>query len=128
MIFEKTHNKPFVNLSIEDCIFEIKGSSFSKSVTERYTDILKWMDKEIPKLKGELICSFYFDVINSISYRSIMEIFSKFSHYQEKGKRFNVTWYYDEDDEDNLENAEDLSDVFDIPISIKETQKRGLIP
>ena len=126
MILEKTYNKPFVNLSIEDCIFEIKGSSFSKSVTERFNDILKWIDQEIPKLEGELKCSFYFDVLNSISFRSIMEIFDKFSHYQETGKRFNVTWYYDTDDENNLENAEYLSEIFDIPMSIKETHNKGV--
>lgn len=127
MILEKTNNKPFVNLSIEDCIFEIRGSSFSKSVSERYTEILKWIDLEIPKLDGELKCSFYFDVINSISLRYIMEIFSKFSKYQEKGKKFNVTWHYDIDDEDNFENAESLSEIFDLPMTIKKTVRRGVI-
>ena len=127
MIIEKTHNKPFVNLSIEDCIFEIRGSSFSKSVTELYIEILKWIDQEIPKLDGELKCSFYFDVINSISLRNIMEIFNKFSKYQDKGKHFNVTWHYDIDDEDNLENAESLSEIFNLPMTIKETVKKGVI-
>ncbi len=127
MILKKTHNKPYINLSIEDCIFKIHGSSYSKSVIERYNEVFNWIGQEIPKLEGELKCSFYFDVINSISIRSIMEIFSKFSDFQKKGKQISVTWHYDKDDEDNLENAENIKDFFDIPMKIKKTIRRGVI-
>ena len=125
MIFKKTNNKPYVNLSIEDRIFKIQGSSYSKSVTERFNEVHTWIDTEVPKLEGELKCSFYFDVINSISYRCLMEIFKKFSDFQKQGKHFNIIWHYDRDDEDNLENAENIQDFFDLPITIKKTIRRG---
>ena len=128
VIIEKTNNKPFVYLSVENSTFEIKGSSYSKSVGEIYQNIILWIDKQLPDFKGVLNCVFYFDMMNTVSNKCLMEIFSKFSYYIDHGKELNITWYYDEDDEDIMEIAESISKLYKIPIEIKETKKRGQVP
>jgi hypothetical protein len=127
VILDKTRNKPFVYLSIEEGVMEIKGSSFSKSVEERYLEIFKWIDENLPRLETQLECTFYFDMINTISYKCILEIFEKLCHYKnEEAKDINVTWYYDKDDEDCLEMAENISGLYCFPIDIRETVKKGV--
>ncbi len=115
---EKT---PEVKLSVSNCIFEIKGSSYSDTVFEDvYHTVLEWIDEEIPKLEGELNCIFTIDILNSTTYKNIMQMLIKFTEYEKQGKKIRVTWYFDGHDEDNEELAEDLSQVFDIPFTIKE--------
>ena len=121
---EKTHNTPLVYLSVEDCVFEITGNSFSDQADEVFADIIKWIDNELPTLQCSLICNFYLNVFNSITYKNILSILQKIEELCKKGKEISVVWKYDSDDEDNLELAEDISELFDIPFEIVEKKKQ----
>lgn len=120
LILERTKNKPEVNLSIENCLFEIKGSSYSdRSFEEVYSEVLNWIDDEMHKLECDLNCVFFIDIMNSISYKNIMQIMIKLVNYYKKGKKLKITWFFEGDDEDNEELAHDMSQLFDIPFDIK---------
>ncbi len=115
-----TKNTPQVNLSVKNCQFEIIGSSFSDTVFEEiYSKILNWIDDELPKLNCELNCVFSIDILNSMTYKNIMQILIKFTEFNRNGKNISVLWYFEGDDEDNEELAENLSHLFDIPFTIK---------
>jgi len=114
-----TKNTPEVNLSVENCRFEIKGPSYTDNIFEDiYSIILQWIDKEMPKINCELNCIFSINILNSISYKNIMQILIKFTEYRKSGQDIKITWYFEGDDEDNEELAQDLSLVFDIPFTI----------
>lgn len=118
MKIEKTKETPFIYLSVKECKFEIKGSSYSENIEDIYKEVLKWMDKEIPKLNCELNCEFQIYVINSISKKNLMLVFNKLSDFYKKGKKMKIKWFADRDDEDIYELAEEIIKLFGIPINI----------
>ncbi len=116
----ETKNTPKVHLSVENCQFEIIGPSFSDNIYEEiYEKILNWTENEMPKIDCEINCIFNISILNSLSYKNIMQLLIQFTEYHKKGKKISVTWYFEGDDEDNEELAEDLSGIFDIPFTIK---------
>lgn len=120
LVLYGSNNTPDVNLSIEDCHFEIRGSSYSDRVFESvYSKILTWIEEELPELDCELNCIFYIDIMNSISYKNIMQIMIKLVHLYKEGKNIKISWFFEGDDEDNEELAQDMSTLFDIPFIIK---------
>ncbi len=117
---EATKTTPFVKISPEDCIFEIKGLSFANDSDTFYEPIINYISTEFSKLDCDLNCKFYLSVFNSVTYKYILNMMTKFMHYNKNGKNIKVTWYYDSEDEDNKENAEDISELFNIPFELIE--------
>ena len=124
MKIEETPNSPFVNLSVEECIFEIKGNSFSDNLSEIYDKVIDWIDNEMPKINCTLECKFNFYVFNSVTYKNILLIMTKFSELLKKGKEIKVIWYYDKEDEDSLAVGEDIKELFNFPVQIIENQNK----
>ena len=119
LYFPETKNTPKVNLSVENCQFEISGPSFSDNIHEKiYEKVLNWTENEMPKINNKINCIFNISILNSLSYKNIMQILIHFTEYHKKGKEISITWYFEGDDEDNEELAEDLSQIFDIPFKI----------
>lgn len=120
LIITETKNTPEVNLSIKNCQFEIRGSSYSDSVfKDVYSKILFWIDERMPYLDCELNCIFFIDLMNSISYKNIMQIMIRLVSFYKEGKKITISWFFEGDDEDNEELAHDMSTLFDIPFIIK---------
>ena len=118
MKIEKTSSTPMVHLSAEDCIFEISGNSFSENLNEIYEQVVNWIDNEVPKIECELVCKFDFHVFNSVTYKNLLLIISKFNEQIKNGKKVKIIWLYDEEDEDSMAVGEDLSEIFDIPVEL----------
>ena len=111
---------PEVTISIEECIFKIKGNSFSNDIDDFYRPIIDYIDKNFDKLNCELNCEFFLGVFNSVTYKYILNMMTKFMNLNKNGKKIKVTWLFDSDDEDNRESAEDIKDLFNIPFYLKE--------
>ena len=120
MKLKRTKNTPSVFLSVKECIFEIKGPSFAEHISEIYTPILQWIEEEIPLLSCELDCHFQIDVLNSVSYKNIIEIIMRLDYYAKNGKQIKIVWHYYTDDEDNYAVGNDLSELFDINFEMIE--------
>ena len=120
MKIENTENTPYIHLSPEESKFEIIGDSFSDQADKIYSDILKWIDSEFPKLQSKINCVFYFSVLNSVTYKNILSILKSFEEYIKKGKEISVDWYYDKGDDDNFDLAKDISELFEVPFNIIE--------
>ncbi|MCF6365307.1 MAG: DUF1987 domain-containing protein [Bacteroidales bacterium] len=120
LFLPETKFTPKVNLSVENCTFEIIGSSYSDNIYEKvYEKVIKWVEEEMPKIECDMNCVFSINILNSMSYKNIMQIMIQFVEYRKAGKNISITWYFEGDDEDNEELAEDLSGIFDIPFTIK---------
>lgn len=122
MEIKETRNTPYVHLSSKSSIFEIKGNSFSDDLEDIYSKVLKWIEKNIPKIDSEINFVFNFYVFNSVSYKNILVIMSKFNEFNEQGKKISVTWVYDVEDEDSKDVGEDLKELFNIPVTIIEAK------
>ncbi len=120
MIIKETPGTPFVHLSADDCIFIIKGNSFSENLNNVYDDILQWIDEEMPKIKCPLKCTFNFNISNSVTYKNILIMMTKFVELKKQGKEISIVWFYDIDDEDSLAIGEDIEELFNLPVEFKE--------
>ena len=120
MKIKETKNSPFVNLSVDDCTFFIKGNSFSDNLSEIYDKVIDWIDNEMPKIECPIECKYNFYVYNSITYKNILLMMSKFSELQATGKSIKIIWYYEKEDEDSLAIGEDIKDLFNLPVQIIE--------
>ena len=118
--FEATKSTPYVNISVKDCKFEIKGLSYANDSDIFFKPILEYINTEFNNLKCSLNCEFYLTVFNSVTYKYLLNMMTKFMMLNKIGKDIRITWYYDKDDEDNLESAEDISNLFNIPFELKE--------
>jgi hypothetical protein len=120
MFIKETNNTPKIHFSIPDCKFEIQGNSYSDSLNELYEQVVDWIEKEVPGIDCPIEFKFQFYVFNSITYKNVLLIISKFIEFREKGKDIKVLWYYDKEDEDSYATGEDLQELFNIPIELIE--------
>ena len=127
MLIEKTVNIPYIHLSLEESKFEIIGNSYSDRADNIFAGILEWIDSELPKLQSKLNCVFYLSILNSVTYKNILNILKKFEEYLENGKEISVNWYYDRRDEDNLELANEINKLYNISLNIIEKHAKDKI-
>jgi len=118
MILKETRNTPQVILSVEDSVFEISGPSFSNQITDVYQPIIQWIDSNLPIIKKDLNCVFNFNLLNSISYKFIIEIIMRLDNYVKEGKSISIKWFHSKDDDDMYSTGKDISDLFEIPFEI----------
>ena len=122
MIIKETPGSPFVQLSSEECIFEIKGNSFAENINDIYENIIEWIETEMPEIECPIDFIFNFNVSNSVTYKNILLIMTKFAVLRKKGKQINIIWYYDKDDEDSLAIGEDIEELFNLPVKFIESE------
>lgn len=117
---EATKSTPYINISFDKCIFEIEGNSFATDTDNIFKHVLKYVNENLPVLDCDLICEFKLYVLNSVTYKYILQIINIFTQYYKRGKSIKIIWYYESEDEDNKESAEDLTNLFNIPFELKE--------
>ncbi len=117
---KKTKKTPLIYLDFEESIFQIKGASFSEDILSVYEPIITWINEYVPLLKKELVCDFYFTVLNSASHKKLFQILIMLEQEKEKEqeKGIKINWYYDEDDEDIMEMGEDLMELINMPFNL----------
>lgn len=116
---QKSKDIPDITLSATDCIIKISGNSYSDHVADLYDRIKDWIDKEVQELNCVLNCVFHFNVLNSISKKSIITILLKLNRFYKTGTKIKITWYCKSNDEENIEVAEELKLLTEIPFEIK---------
>ena len=115
MHIEKTKNTPFIHISNEECIFEIKGKSYSLGLRDFYAPVLSWIENEMHKITCDIKCPFYITMINSESLLIFSEIIFKMNSHFKNGMNIKIDWVYEEDDEDMYETGMLLSELTQIP-------------
>ncbi|MCF6365305.1 MAG: DUF1987 domain-containing protein [Bacteroidales bacterium] len=120
MVIKQTIDTPYINLSVSDCKFEIKGKSYYVGINKLYDKVLKWVNEEVPALECNLKIEFYFSIISSASLKNIIEIINRLDYFYKKGKKLSIHWICDKGDIDILETAKDFSNYTLIPFNISE--------
>ncbi len=124
MKIESSHNTPYVNLSLEENVFEISGHAFSDKINDIFSDILEWIDTEIPKLSQTLVCEIKLDVFSSVTYKNLFNVLQKLEAFvTDEGKDIRIKWYSDPEDGDNYDMADDIRDLYDLPFEIVLSKK-----
>jgi hypothetical protein len=120
LIFKASHNTPYVFLSDIEGYCEISGPSYATYISNIYNPILKWINEEFQLIEKQINFIFKFEILNSVSYKFIIEIIMLLNEFVKEGKEITVKWYYIESDDDILGSGEDLSELFEIPFELIE--------
>lgn len=118
MLITKTKDSPSINLSLDNCFFEIKGSSYSENSDELFDKVAEWINENVSKIECDFDCIFELDIISSISYKKILHIFSLLYNHYKAGKKIKIVWKVAAEDEENLELVEDFKELFKIPFEV----------
>ncbi len=124
MKIERTDSCLYINLSIDEPVFKIKGDAISHDANRVLIEVIDWMNEYLPYLEKELDCEMEIYVIDDITYRNFIIIIEKLQEFISNGKRIRIIWYCDPEDEDMYEFAEDIGFIYEIPVEIKLKQMR----
>ncbi len=120
MLILAEKDTPYVHLSIENCIFEIKGNSYSVLIDNTYQKVKDWIDEKLPEANCKINWKFHFDMISSASMKGIIRIIEKLDELYNSGQEIEITWICSAGDSDIIETGEDMSEITDIPFNIVE--------
>lgn len=118
LIIEKTTKTPQVIFDPANGIYEISGRSLPENVVKTYEPVLKWVDKNLGKLKNSVVFDFKVDYLNSASAKMISLILSKLEEYYKSGINIEVKWFYNIDDDDIQSEGEVYAKMKKIPITL----------
>jgi hypothetical protein len=111
-----TENTPEILLKPEGNI-KIKGRGMVLDDTAISTQVMNWLDKYISDPAEITYVSIGFEYLNSYCTSKLVSILRKIAEVASQRKKYQVIWFYEEDDDDILERGEYISATFNIPVS-----------
>ncbi len=115
MLLIAKRDTPYVHLSDTDCIFEIKGSSYSVLIDDIYQKVINWIEEKFPAIECEIDWKFQFEMVSSASLKGIIKIVETLDKFSEQGKKIRIIWISPGGDTDIIEIGEDISELSAIP-------------
>ena len=110
MEFKGTDEIPYLRFEEDEGLLEIRGKSICIDIIDFYKPLLEKMEEYVkePRDIKLIIALEYF---NTKSSKSLLNLFKILSTVVDNGFKFEVDWYYDENDEDILEAGEDYESI-----------------
>ncbi|MGI6479040.1 MAG: DUF1987 domain-containing protein [Salinivirgaceae bacterium] len=121
LIIEATPKTPRVILDPVENHFEISGMSLPENVVKTHDPIIKWVDENMGKVKGDpIVFKFKLDYLNSASAKMISVILTKLEEDYKSDLPIEIEWYYNADDDDIRSEGEIYSMLKKVPIKLIE--------
>jgi SiaC family regulatory phosphoprotein len=100
---------PSFTIKHKEGFIEIAGRSIPNTPMKFYNHLLHEIDNYIPIAPLKTIFHFKLDYFNTSSHRYLVEMLRKLNTLNKNQKKFNVIWYYSENDLDHKEIGEIMS-------------------
>jgi hypothetical protein len=110
-----TSNTPEYYLNPEGVI-KINGRGLIETKNEVSERIMSWIKEYLHNPAEITYVVIAFEYLNSSSTAILVSIIKEITKVVLKMKKFDIQWYYEEDDDDILERGEYISSAFNIPI------------
>ncbi|ALO15380.1 MAG TPA: DUF1987 domain-containing protein [Salinivirga sp.] len=118
LIIEATPKTPKVVFDPNENLYEISGRSLPENVVKTYDPVIKWIERNLAKAKGEIKFNFRMDYLNSASAKMISLILTKLEELYASGIKVNVNWFYNTDDDDIQSEGEIYQMLKKVPIKL----------
>lgn len=99
---------PFVLLDSEKGVIEISGRSVLSDSESFYKPIVEWIDEYLKSPCQHTTFTCKFDYYNNPCSKVLYTLFRKMERSICDPNRFEIQWYYKNDDNDMLENGEEF--------------------
>ncbi|MFO7863161.1 MAG: DUF1987 domain-containing protein [Salinivirgaceae bacterium] len=118
LIIESTSKTPRVVFDPNENLYEISGRSLPENVVKTYDPVIKWLEKNMGDVKGEIEFKFQMDYLNSASAKMISLILTKLEEFYASGIKVTVLWFYNTDDDDIQSEGEIYQMLKKVPIKL----------
>jgi len=118
LVIEATLKTPRVVFDPGEKLFEISGRSLPENVVKTYDPVIKWLEKNLSEVSGEIEFIFRMDYLNSASAKMISLILTKLEEFYASGIKISVLWYYNTDDDDIQSEGEIYQMLKKVPIKL----------
>ncbi len=118
LIIEATAKTPRVVFDPNEHLYEISGRSLPENVVKTYDPVIKWIERNLVEVKGEIVFNFKMDYLNSASAKMISMILTKLEELYASGIKVNVKWFYNTDDDDIQSEGEIYQMLKKVPIKL----------
>ncbi|MDA3865975.1 MAG: DUF1987 domain-containing protein [Salinivirgaceae bacterium] len=118
LIIESTSKTPRVVFDPNENLYEISGRSLPENVVKTYDPVIKWLEKNMSDVKGEIEFKFQMDYLNSASAKMISLILTKLEEFYASGIKVTVLWYFNTDDDDIQSEGEIYQMLKKVPIKL----------
>ncbi|MEQ8237750.1 MAG: DUF1987 domain-containing protein [Cyclobacteriaceae bacterium] len=120
-IIEATKNTPFVHISSDEKIIQIKGVSHPEHALTFYTPIIDQL-KQLSESKSttSMEMSVFMEYFNTSSAKCFFDIFKQIKRMKGQGMDIDIKWLYEEEDDDMMETGEDYDDILNLNIKFIE--------
>lgn len=108
---------PLMNYDAKKNVIFIKGNSLDSNVYTLYGHVIQLISTHL-ETQDEINLYFYLNKVNTLTIKSLFDIFKLLSQSRAAGKHVKVTWFFDLEDHTMMDNAYDFSELFDIRFSI----------
>jgi len=106
IIHEGTPKTPTISVNGVSGEVKIAGRSNPENSSEFYQPLISWLDEYVVSPAPMTTLSLNLEHFNTSSSKCILDLLKRFKRLDENGNKFEINWYYEDDDEEMLETAE----------------------
>ncbi len=108
---QETEATPTVEFSPENGILTIKGRSHPENSKVFYNPIINWCEEYVDTAPEKTILNVELEHFNTMTSKSLLDVFRSLKPLQDEGKELVVRWYYESDDEELMDAGQTYQEI-----------------
>ncbi|MBP6312034.1 MAG: DUF1987 domain-containing protein [Flavobacteriales bacterium] len=115
-----TRSTPEIFLDTENGVYRVVGHSIPENAGKFYTPVLEWLRENITLINTGSVFEFCLPYFNSSSLKALYMMLMEVKKESEKGKKFEVDWYIEDDDDFMTDAAETFTEMVGIKLNLRK--------
>lgn len=114
---QETEATPRIEFNPEDGLLVIRGRSHPENAKIFYGPLIDWCETYSQNAADKTILRIQLEHFNTISSKSLLDVFKTLQAILDHNKEFMIDWYYESDDEELLDAGRTYEEITGIPFS-----------
>lgn len=114
-----TRSTPEIFLDTDTNVYRVVGHSIPENAGKFYTPVLEWLRENITNISSGSVFEFCLPYFNSSSLKALYMMLMEVKKESEKGRKFEVDWYIEDDDDFMTDAAETFSEMVGIKLNLR---------
>jgi hypothetical protein len=110
-----TEATPSVEFIPQEGLLVIKGRSHPENAKIFYGPLIEWCEKYVENPQDKTTLRIQLEHFNTISSKSLLDVFRTLSPIRKQEKELVVDWYYESDDEELLDAGRTYQEITGLP-------------
>jgi len=108
---KETEATPSIEFNPEKGLLIIKGRSHPENAKNFYGPLIDWCESYSQDPPEKTVLRIQLEHFNTISSKSLLDVFRSLKPLQDEGKEFIVKWFYEADDEELLDAGQTYQEI-----------------